>query len=159
MSKKRASLSKTSQLRISTPLGIKTLEVVLDCNCDEYPNHVHDAYSLDLLQSGKVNLRIGSRTFLVGVGDIVWLNCKDVHGGTRAGTDQLVLRSILIPPSFVDAVMDPKRKGAYPESRIVSDVHLYAELLNLHQAFEEPLDILDLETRLVDFWFKFFEWE
>ena len=84
-------------------------------------------------------------------GDLVWIQRCDVHGGRLIGDQQLRIRSILIPQSFVAGIFThSSNDDEHFDSRLIRDPILSEQFLDLHNAAEPPSDIFEIRNRLVE---------
>lgn len=129
---------------------LKGVEFVVDTGSAEYPDHVHNAFTLDLVESGSIEYRIGPHRIEVNEGSLIWIGRHEVHGGRQLGTRPLRIRSFLIPFYFIDSVFDEVH-GSQKTSRVIcSNQRLFNRISSLHFAAETSPDPFEVETRLVE---------
>jgi AraC-like DNA-binding protein len=113
-----------------------------------YTDHVHDEFNIDFVRSGQLEYRLAGRTFLVTDGQMVWINPHEVHSATVINEVTPSIASLLIPKTFMDSVA--VRITSKTVHRLIDSNFLCQQFLDLHEAANKAMNLLEVETRLIE---------
>ena len=130
----------------------KDIDFSVDLATDFYPDHLHEGFNIDIVQSGLFETSIGRKTFHVHAGNLLWVNHHEVHGGRSISNEPLQIRSLYLSENFVNTVAAAFGvKRVIPlMDRIIPDPNLFLRFISIHRLFETKADSLEIETRLVE---------
>jgi AraC-like DNA-binding protein len=128
------------------------IDFSVDRDSHYYPDHLHEGFNIDIVQSGLLESWIGRHIFHVHPGNLLWVNHHEVHGGRSASKEPLLVRSLYLSETFVntlasalgiqrvDRLIDP----------VITDEKLFLQIGWIHHLVETQASSLEIETRLVE---------
>jgi AraC family transcriptional regulator len=134
-----------SEFRSWNVTALPGFELLFDKNCPEYPSHVHDAFTIDIIETGYVRYSLGGITHSVGPGNIVWIDAHQVHSAVQIGPEPVTIRSILVPEAFLFDF----HQNINPIPSIISDDSLHEELKRFHRN-TESVNVAGAEGKLLE---------
>jgi AraC-like DNA-binding protein len=130
--------------------GLVHFEFVQDTNSSEYPLHLHEGFTLDLITSGAIEYCIGNERILLQRGNLAWIAPSQVHGGRKLGNERLTIKSIFIPEQFLLAQFDisPTRPRTTILPPVIYDSVHSSEIESLHRT--SRTSACELEFRILE---------
>jgi AraC-like DNA-binding protein len=141
-----------SWANVSNNLTTKDIDFSLDRDSHFYPDHLHEGYNIDIVQSGLLESWIGKRIFHASPGQLLWVNHHEVHGGRSVSNESLFVRSLYLSEAFVNTLASAfgiKRVDRLIDP-VISDEKLFMQIGWIHHLVETQADLLEIETRLVE---------
>ena len=117
----------------------------------DYPDHVHQGYDIDYVESGLLEYNIAGRRFILPHSNFVWVRPHEVHSARSLST-HYVLRALLFSESYIKNLTSELEIN---NDRLVpsqpSDLRMRKQIVTLHKRSEKTPDPFEVETRLLEF--------
>src|ERR671919_2652506 len=90
-----------SQSRSWRVTGLPGVEFLWHRDEVNYPDHVHEGFNIDYVQTGQMEYRIGPRFFLVRPGSFICIDQHSVHSARSLNTSGYAIRTIFFAENFI----------------------------------------------------------
>jgi len=115
-----------------------------------FSKHVHEGYTIALIERGAQSFYRSGGTHLAGTNSIILVNADDVHTGQSAATHGWVYRAMYPLPAHFSAAcatLFTNNQGVpYFPKAVVEDEHLAPQLRTLFNCLESGANVLFTET-------------
>lgn len=120
-------------------------------NTFEFDKHVHEEYTITLVQEGEMNAFLDGFSHSFSKSAILTLNPDEVHACKTRTKNGYKYNSIYFKKSFFKNIVDNKTKNIYFSKQTLDNVELYKKLSILVSADEyNMISKLDFECQLID---------
>lgn len=120
-------------------------------NTFEFDKHVHEEFTITLVQDGKMNAFLDGFSHDFTKSAILTINPDEIHACKTQTTSGYKYNSIYFKKSFLENIIENKSKDIYFSKQTLNNIELYKKLSMLIYAEEHDLvSNLDFECELVE---------